>query len=212
MENKKEWIKIGFVILILTLTINLSLNSLNYWGKFLINLLMISLVIFLNLVAKKIMAYKLDAEIEAKVWEIKSPKLGKKNLKKIPLGIILPFLSKLILFPFNSFIWMACIVFDVKPRVYRGAKRFGLYTFSDLTEAHIGIIAASGIFLNIFLAIGGYLTGFTEFSKLNLYYAFFNILPISELDGNKIFFGNKVLWSFIASLILIGLCLLIFIV
>jgi Zn-dependent protease len=212
MENKKEWLKIGLVVLIITLSLNLSLTFTEYWQKFFVTLFMVSLVIGLNILIKKIIAYRLDSEIENKVWEIRSSRLNLKKSKKIQIGMIIPFLSKLILFPLGNFIWMACIVFDVKPRVYRGAKRFGLYTFSDLTEAHIGLIAASGVILNIILAIIGYLTGLTEFSRLNLYYAFFNILPISELDGNKIFFGNKVFWSFLASLILIGLCFLVFIV
>jgi len=43
-----------------------------------------------------------------------------------------------------------------------------------------------------------------------VYYAFFNILPLSDLDGNKIFFGNLVLWSFIAALVLIGMGYVLF--
>ena len=58
----------------------------------------------------------------------------------------------------------------------------------------------------------GYLLGFTEFSKLSIYYALFNMFPISSLDGNKIFFGNIVLWSFLASLVVIGLLFMVFIV
>jgi len=107
---------------------------------------------------------------------------------------------------------MASLVFDVKPRVYRSAKRFGLYTFSEVTEYHLGLIAASGIVINLILAIVGYFVGFPLFARLNMYYAFFNILPISELDGNKIFFGSKIMWSFLASLVLIGMLFAIFIV
>ena len=40
---------------------------------------------------------------------------------------------------------------------------------------------------------------------INFWFAFFNMLPISELDGNKIFFGSIVFWSFLAILTLIGL-------
>jgi hypothetical protein len=31
------------------------------------------------------------------------------------------------------------------------------------------------------------------------------MLPIADLDGNKIFFGSIVIWSFLAVLVLIGL-------
>ena len=107
---------------------------------------------------------------------------------------------------------MASLVFEVKPKSYRAAKRHGLYTFSEMTEEHMGYIAAAGIFATLVFAVIGYLLGFTEFSKLSIYYALFNMFPISSLDGNKIFFGNIVLWSFLASLVVIGLLFMVFIV
>jgi Zn-dependent protease len=128
------------------------------------------------------------------------------------LGAFLPLLSKIVLFPLKNFVWMASLVFDIKPRIYRGAKRHGLYTFSEITEYHLGLIAASGVVINLILAIVGYFVGFPLFARLNIYYAFFSILPLSELDGNKIFFGSKILWSFLASLVLIGMLFAIFII
>ncbi|MBL7059296.1 hypothetical protein ISS08_02490, partial [Candidatus Pacearchaeota archaeon] len=101
---------------------------------------------------------------------------------------------------------------DVKAKVYRAAKRHGLYSFSEMTEYHLGLIAASGIFINLILAIIGYVIGFPLFAKLNIYYALFNMIPISDLDGNKIFFGSLVLWSFLAALTLIGLGYALFLI
>ena len=54
-------------------------------------------------------------------------------------------------------------------------------------------------------AVIGYLVGFSDFAKISLYYAFFNMLPLSDLDGNKLFFGSLVTWVFLAALVLIGL-------
>jgi len=159
------------------------------------------------------MAYNLDSEIEMRVWEVKTFSFSSfKNSKPFPLGAFLPILSKIVLFPFNSFVWMASLVFDVKPRIYRGAKRYGLYLFSEVTEWHLGLIAATGIIINLILAVVGYFLGFPLFARLNIYFAFFNILPISELDGNKLFFGNLLLWSFLASLVFIGMLFAIFLV
>src|SRR3989339_631242 len=93
--------------------------------------------------------------------------------------------------------WMASLVFEVKAKTYRAAKRYGVYSFSEMTEYHIALIAASGII--------GNLIGFPDFSRINIYYAFFNLFPISDLDGNKIFFGSLILWSFITSITLIAL-------
>ncbi len=212
MINKREIFIISLVIIIISFSVNLSLDIMNEWETFFYTLLAVSIVILANIFAKKMMAYRLDSEIEMKVWEI--GRLARINsLKKpFPIGAVLPVLSKIILFPFKSFVWMASLVFDISPRIYRGAKRHGLYTFSEITESHIGLIAASGIAINLVLAVLGYFLGFPLLARLSIYYAFFNILPFSELDGNKIFFGNLILWSFLASLVLIGMLFAIFII
>jgi len=209
MITKREIPIIVAIIFIITLSISLSLNMLQNLNAILIALLSVSLVILFNIFTKKIVAYNLDSEIEMKIWEIGK---YKSNKKPFLIGAFLPLLSKIILFPFNSFVWMASLVFDVKPRTYRAAKRFGLYTFSDVTEYHLGLIAASGVLINLILAVIGYFLGFELFARLNVYYAFFNIIPLSELDGNKILFGSKIMWSFLASLVLIGMLFAIFIV
>jgi len=214
MINKREILILALIIIIITLSINLSLDLIKEWKNVLYSLAAVSVVILANIFTKKLMAYRLDSEIEMKVWEVGKFGFTKdKHAKKpFPLGAFLPIFSKIILFPFKSFVWMASLVFDIKPRIYRGAKRFGLYTFSEITESHLGLIAASGIAINLVLAVIGYFAGFPLFARLNVYYAFFNMLPISELDGNKIFFGNLILWSFLASLVLIGMLFAIFIV
>ncbi len=214
MINKREVLIISLIIVIITLSLNLSLSIFEEWKTVLYTLLAVSVVILANIFIKKFIAYHLDSEIEMRVWEI--GKYGftkdKHSKKPFPLGAFLPIISKIIFFPFKSFVWMASLVFDVKPRIYRGAKRFGLYTFSEITEYHLGLIAASGIVINLILSIIGYFLGFPLFARLNIYYAFFNILPLSEFDGNKIFFGNLIMWAFLASLILIGMLFAIFII
>ncbi|MEK6913603.1 MAG: hypothetical protein AABW47_02940 [Nanoarchaeota archaeon] len=220
MINKKEIFVVALVIIIIALSLNLSANLIEDWRSVFFTLAIVSIVILSNVLIKKFTAYHLDSEIEMKIWEMNIPfffgKYGgskdKHAKKPFPLGAFLPVISKIIFFPFNSFVWMASLVFDVRPRVYRSAKRFGLYTFSDVTEYHLGIIAASGILINLIIAGIGYFAGFPLLARLSMYYAFFNILPLSDLDGNKIFFGSKIMWSFLASLILIGMLLAIFIV
>lgn len=203
MLNKNEIIAIAIVTLILAFTISL-METLEI---FLYALLAVFLVLIINIIAKKIAGFCLDSEIEIKLWEIK--RFGFRthwHLKRpFPAGAFFPIISKIFLFPIHSFIWMASLVFNVKPKIYRAAKRHGLYSFSEITEHHLGIIASAGIIANLIFAIIGYFIGFTDFARLNIYYAFFNMLPLSDLDGNKIFFGNIILWSFLASIVLIGL-------
>lgn len=214
MINKREALILPLIIIIIALSLNLSLSIFEEWKTFLYALLAVAIVILANVFIKKLIAYRLDSEIEMRVWEI--GKYGftkdKHSKKPFPLGAFLPIISKIILFPLKNFVWMACLVFDVKPRIYRGAKRFGLYTFSEVTEYHLGLIAASGIGINLILSIIGYFLGFPLFARLNIYYAFFNMLPLSEFDGNKIFFGNLIMWAFLASLVLIGILFAIFII
>ncbi len=210
MINKKEILIISLVILILSFTLSLLVS----WDAFLTILLFVFIVIGANIFIKKVLAYYLDSEIEIKLWKIK--RFGfraRQHFKNpLPVGIFFPIISKLLFFPFKSFIWMASLVFDIKPKVYRATKKHGLYSFSEMTEYQIGLIAAAGIVINLILAGIGYFFGFHTFAQLNIYYAFFNMLPISELDGNKIFFGNIVMWSFLASLTLLGFLLSILII
>ncbi|MHA1988968.1 MAG: hypothetical protein ACW98D_20300 [Promethearchaeota archaeon] len=201
-------------ILVSTLILAFSINLLSSIESFLYALLAVFIIILANLIVKKIVSYNLESEIETSLWEIKryGAKAHSRFKKPLPLGAFLPLLSKLILFPISSFVWMASLVFDVKAKSYRSAKRHGLYKFSEMTEDHIGYIAAAGIGINLALAVIGYLIGYPLFSKLNIYYAFFNMLPISNLDGNKIFFGNIVLWVFLAVITIIGLGYALFLV
>lgn len=201
MISKKETAAILAVVLILAF----GFSFLKPLGILTSTFASVLLMVGLNVIAKKISAFYLDSEIEMKIWEVQT--FGFKPEKHfktpIPMGGILPVVTAII--SLRHFIWMASLVFDVTPKVYKAAKRHGLYTFSEMTESQIGLIAASGIAANLLLGILGYLIGFPEFARLNIYYAFFNILPLSDLDGNKIFFGNLVLWSFLASLVLIGI-------
>lgn len=201
MLNKNEILAIGVITLILAFTISL-LKSMEI---FLYTLLTVFLVIAINLIAKKIAGFHLGTEIEVKIWEIKRYgfKPGRYFKKPFPAGAFFPIIVTA--FSFGYLIWMASLVFEVKANLYRKAKRHGLYAFSEMTEEHIGKIAAVGVLANLVFSILGYLMGYPDFARLNIYFAFFNMLPLSNLDGNKIFFGSVVLWSFLASVVLIGL-------
>ena len=208
MFNKKEILLISSVAIIFALALSF-LKGFNVFSR---SLLFIFLVLIINLVAKKVSSFYLDSKIEIKLWEIKRYgfKPTKHFKRPFPAGVLFPLLSSF--FTLGNFIWLGSLVFETKPRVYRAAKRHSLYNFSEMTEGHIGLIAASGILANLLFALIGYLTGFSSFAALNVYYAFFNILPLSDLDGNKIFFGNLVLWSFLATITLMAVGAIIFLV
>jgi len=181
----------------------------------------------INITAKKITSFHFDTEIEIRLWEIRrvglfyfigvipitAPNPSHKLKHPFPIGAVLPIVIKVLSAGYLN--WMACFVFDTKAKLYRAAKRHGLYSFSELNESHIGVIAASGIIANLIFAVIGYSIGLPEqmnFVKLSILFVFFNMFPISDLDGNKIFFGNLVLWSFLAAITLIGVVYTIFVI
>ena len=208
MFKAKEIPPIIVTVLILSVIVSL----LKTWNLFFMVIIFLLIIIFANILSKKYVSYYLDSEIEIKLWEIKRYgfKPGSYFKNSFPAGAFFPIIIGGL--TMGSISWMASLVFDVKAKIYRAAKRHGLYSFSEMTEYHLGLIAASGIFINLVLAILGYVLGFPLFAKLNIYYALFNLIPLSDLDGNKIFFGSIILWSFLVALTLIGLGFALFLV
>jgi Zn-dependent protease len=194
MLNQKEI----SAILISTLTLGIIVSLIETWNIFFVTTGLILITILLNIISKKVTSFYLDTETEISLWEFK--KFGYKKhhkfTKPIPAGILIPLVVKF--FTVGIINWMACLTFEVKGKIYKAAKRHGLYSFSEVTESEMGWIGAAGIITNIFFAFLGYIMGYPLFAKLNITYAFFNIIPISNLDGSKIFFGNKLLWIILA--------------
>jgi hypothetical protein len=217
MLNRKEMAH----IIIITIILAFSISLIQSMELFLTTLGFVFLIIIANTLSKKVVGYYFEAQVETKLWEMERYGFlgvifrgfyhpSKKFKQAIPLGAIMPIVVKVLSLGYIN--WMASLVFDVKAKKYRAAKRHGFYSFSEMTEFHIGLIAAAGILMNLFLAIIGYLIGATEFARLNIYYAFFNMIPLSSLDGNKIFFGSLLIWSFLVSIILIGIGFVFFVI
>ncbi len=202
------------IIIATTIVLAFSVTLVKSMDVFLYALISIFIILLANTLAKKISGYSFDADVEVGIWGFKRYgfKPEKKSKKEIPAGLIFPILSKIIFIPFGMFTWMASMVFEVKAKVYRAAKRQGYYAFSSMNESHIAQIAATGIIINLFLALAGYFIGFPLFAKLNIWFAVFNMIPLSNLDGNKIFFGNITLWNVLATITLIAFGYSIFLV
>ncbi len=164
-------------------------------------------IVLINTIVKKIAGHYFESDVKIGLWEVQRYGWRAESRFKTPLpaGVLLPIFFKLI--SWGKINWLAFLTFDVDAKVSRAARRHDIYTFSELSEYHLGVIAAWGIAANLFFAIVGYLIGLPSgmnFVSLSVYYAFLNMIPISDLDGNKIFFGSKILWSFLASIVLLG--------
>lgn len=210
MINKKEIAK----IIIISIIIGFSLSLIkNLKSSFLLtSIIFVFFALSVNVITKKITSYYLDSEIEIDFWEIKrfGWRKGSTFKKPFPAGVFAPLISSVL--TFGYLVWMSCLIFETKPKTYRAAKRYNLYTFSEMSEYHIGLIAAMGIIANLLFAIIGYLIGYPFFSKINIWLAFFNMIPISDLDGNKILFGSPLLWTFLGTIVLIFLGYMILLV
>jgi len=150
-------------------------------------------IISANILIKKVIAYYLEAKVTTRFWSWYQFGFAKKShfKKPIPMFWLPPLLS---LISKGYLLWLAILEFDIKAKTERVSKRHGLYRFSEMTDWHIGVIAAWGIAINLILAIIGYLAGFEFFAKLNIWYALWSIVPISTLDGSKILAGSRGLW------------------
>ena len=187
-EISKEIVIVILAALILALTISIADYSLFYTA-----LISFIIIISVNVLVKKIIAYNLDTDIKIRFWEWyqfgwKKTSHFNKPIPMIWLPIMLSYLTKGLVW------WMAVLEFDVSPRTERVARRHEFYRFTDVTEWHIALIAAFGVISNLVLAVIGYLLGFESFATLNIYYATWSLIPISSLDGSKILFGSRVLW------------------
>lgn len=196
MFKLKELGHIALAILILIFVINfyLILKGEAFGSIFLINTGSIIVVVFINLFAKKLAAHFYDSYIESKIWMFQRYGLKREDYFKspVPTGILVPFFMTLI--SQGKFYWLAALEFDISPSKARASKRHDVYKFSEMAEFQIALIAAAGIIANLLSSTIGYLIGFPEFTRLSIYYAAFCLLPLGQLDGTKIFFGNRLLW------------------
>ncbi|PIN89143.1 hypothetical protein COU60_04735 [Candidatus Pacearchaeota archaeon CG10_big_fil_rev_8_21_14_0_10_34_76] len=198
MKNREAF-HITLAILILTIIIGFeSIITLNL-PVLGFALLFSSLIIVINLCSKAIMASQLDAGVQNELWTFSryGMKPGWHFKKPMPIGFILPLI--LSIFSLGLVKFMTILTFEATALKRRAAKRHGIYSFTELTDWHISLIAAGGIIGTLILSFVSYwIPGLEGLSKFAAYYAFWNLLPISKLDGAQIFFGSRVLWTTLA--------------
>lgn len=161
------------------------------------------LIIFtINILTKKSVGYFLETKVRTKFWSWYQYGLKKGSHFKKPLTMAwLPLI--LSLFSQGLIWWFAILEFDVEAKTERVTKRHGLYRFTQVTEWHMAWIATWGIIANIFFAVIAYILGFELFTKLSIYFAIWSIIPLSSLDGSKIYFSSRGLWITLFTILLI---------
>ena len=213
MFDKKELVAIGVSSIFLGFALSFyyfladisgATLGVSYLQIFLTMFLFIFLIILINSLAKKIAAYYFDSNLRVRFWGIKRFGYRPDAYFRAPFsaGIMIPLITSFV--TLGYFVWLSPLVFDSESKTSRVSKKHGLYSHYYMNESHMGVIAAFGILVNVFFAYIAYLIGFSEFSRLSLYFAMFNMIPFSDLDGAKIFFGNMVLWLVMLGVAMIG--------
>lgn len=163
------------------------------------------LALIVNTIGKKLVAHFYDANAEISHWHLKRYGYWRwMYFKKLfPIWVVAPLIF--FLASAGSVKWLAVTTFETSPAITRERHKF-----SKMTEWDIALIAVGGVIFNIILAFISKLLGYDSFANWNLWFALFNLIPFSDLDGAKIFFGSRFLWVFIVIFTLAILLLLDF--
>lgn len=198
--------------LVLTFVAGLAFIFTAQWENLALAFAFSVIIIAVTVMAKKSTAFLFDADIEHETWNvenrlIKEVAQKKWNIKSTfkkpwPAGILLPVILSII--SLGTIKCMALLTYESRALKYRAAKRFGFYSYTEMTDVHNGLIGAAGIIALFIIAPVAYMLNFEYLTKIAIYYAFWNLLPISKLDGNQIFFGSRILWAILATITLIA--------
>lgn len=206
MLTKREiiWIIIASLILgfIIEITPELTLSA---YG------LLIALIIILtNIISKKIASGYFNIKIEHKIWEFQ--RFGfyerSKFKKPFPIGLILPFFLAII--SLGLIKPLTLLQFDAKnlPKK-RTLRKRGSYRYSEINESDLAFTSAFGFWALIILAIIGGIVKQPQLTAYSIYYGLWNLIPISNLDGTKIFFGSLINWILLVIVYVVSLVIVL---
>ncbi len=167
-----------------------------------------AIIIGVNILSKKAIASRLDADVEHEIWQVKRFGFhpGDNFKKSISAGILIPLFVTIV--TLGSINMMTIMTYETRALKRRAAKRFGPYSFTEMTDHHNALVGAAGIIGCLLITFISYwIPGdlWSTIGKMATLYAFYNMIPISKLDGSQIYFGSRVLWSVLAAITLIFL-------
>jgi len=181
-------------------------------------LLIFFMILLVNFYAKKLGANIHSLKIEHKIWELTTVGFTKRShfKKPIPIGLILPFFISIFslgnIKPYTFFQYE----YENKSsrRMLKAVGWKKALRKEYVNEYDFAMTAAYGFFSLIILTLIGYFIYFFDIkfgydlAKFSIYYGLWNLVPVSNLDGAKVFFGSFIMWSFLIILFLISLALL----
>jgi len=227
MFTKREVIHILISILVLSFIFGFDDGQTTFrFGYWLQNMFVVAvsvaIVILVHDLAHKLVAAKFGSKTRFRIWGIKHYGFARKahfpikihflNLKVIPiaqfplgvvLGLILSFVSR------GSLFLPLIETFDTETKEYTrvGKQRLKLKEWEDAVIALAGPLANVALIIILrVISTGGIFNNIILISSL---YAIFHMLPVSSLDGGKIFLSSPTLWIFGVILILLSILLVV---
>jgi hypothetical protein len=174
-----------------------------------INLLIAFIIIFTSVICKKIAAKYFYVEIEHKIWSLQRWWYAERDYfkKPIAMGLILPFFLSILSLGYLRVYTL--LQYDAENSPKRVLKRRGMYRHQEINESDLAFVSAWGFYGLLLLAIIGAIIKMPDLTKYAIYYGVWNMIPIGQLDGSKLFFGSLINWLLLAFFFMIALILMI---
>ncbi|HIH25502.1 hypothetical protein J4476_00145 [Candidatus Woesearchaeota archaeon] len=196
MFTKKEGIHLAISILILTFIFGFDDGRETFIAKYwLLNLLGVFLIVTLSILFREAMikykASKHEAKSEYTIWNVKKFWFkGAESKKGMPFGILLALI--VVIVSKGKLFFTAIGEHKLNENIEHRTGRRRIH----LQDYERAMICLYSIWSGVILAIIGAATGIKMLITINFFLIIFNYLPIGDLDGAKIFFGNLFLYVF----------------
>lgn len=206
MSETREWMHVFIAFIVLSIVIVFAQILAGEFQAFGWAILYSFLILLVSIGAKKATAFSLDASVSHELWFWSrfGLKPGSHLKRPVPLGVIIPLLLSAI--SAGMLKCMTFLTYETAAKKHRAARRFGYYSFTEMTDFHNSIVGAAGIAAVLALAFVTYwIPGLGGLPSLAVYYAFWNLIPFSKLDGTQILFGSRLIYTALAVITLIAL-------
>ncbi|VVB78642.1 Uncharacterised protein [uncultured archaeon] len=168
------------------------------------------IIIFVNVISKKIASEFFNIKIEHKSWEVQ--RFGwyhRSKLKKpFPFGLVFPVIIAILSLGTIKPLTLMQFDYENMPEK-RMLKERGLKRKSEINDSDIGFTAFWGFASLLVLSLIAALLKFPELATYSIFYGAWNLVPYGNLDGSKLFFGSIMSWITTVILYLIALALIV---
>jgi len=202
--NSREITHLIIGIIILSLVVGFSSLIKQNYSLFGTLAIFSFVIIAINVLSKKLIAAKLDAGVEHSLWKMSRYGFIRhwKTAKPIHMGVILPLVLTAVSLGLLKI--MTIFTYETTALKRRAARRHGYYSFTEMTDFHNALVGAGGIIAILLLSLVSYfIPGLETLARLSAYYAFWNMVPFSKLDGAQIFYGSRPVYYVVGIITLI---------